>query len=137
VGQADALSELFSRKSSRGEVLHSMRNSLSTPMPKMRVPNPPETKFCAQCASSLIEDQARQSSNAAGGPALSDIRVAADSPEPRSLEGERKTVTALFADIKGSMELDRGQGCAPHWSRLRRQSAEESSRPCRASRRSR
>jgi class 3 adenylate cyclase len=32
------------------------------------------------------------------------IRVA-DPPNPQDLEGERKTVTALFADIKGSMEL--------------------------------
>jgi class 3 adenylate cyclase len=29
----------------------------------------------------------------------------ADTPDPEHLEGERKTVTALFADIKGSMEL--------------------------------
>jgi class 3 adenylate cyclase/tetratricopeptide (TPR) repeat protein len=28
-----------------------------------------------------------------------------DTPPPESLEGERKTVTALFADIKGSMDL--------------------------------
>ena len=33
------------------------------------------------------------------------IRVA-DSPAPETLEGERKTVTALFADIKGSTELE-------------------------------
>ena len=29
----------------------------------------------------------------------------ADTPTAENLEGERKTVTALFADIKGSMEL--------------------------------
>jgi class 3 adenylate cyclase len=34
----------------------------------------------------------------------SPIRVA-DAPAAENLEGERKTVTALFADIKGSMEL--------------------------------
>ena len=28
-----------------------------------------------------------------------------DTPAPENLEGERKTVTALFADIKGSMDL--------------------------------
>jgi class 3 adenylate cyclase len=32
------------------------------------------------------------------------IRIA-DTPAPEDLEGERKTVTMLFADIKGSMEL--------------------------------
>src|SRR4029077_13887436 len=31
--------------------------------------------------------------------------VTLDSPEPDSSVGERKTVTALFADIKGSMDL--------------------------------
>jgi class 3 adenylate cyclase len=29
----------------------------------------------------------------------------ADKPEPENFEGERKTVTVLFADIKGSMDL--------------------------------
>ena len=38
-------------------------------------------------------------------PACSGIRVTLDNPEPQALDGERKTVTALFADIKGSMEL--------------------------------
>jgi class 3 adenylate cyclase len=31
----------------------------------------------------------------------------ADAPAPETLEGERKMVTALFADIKGSTELER------------------------------
>jgi class 3 adenylate cyclase len=33
------------------------------------------------------------------------VRVAPESSSPEALDGERKTVTALFADIKGSMEL--------------------------------
>ena len=33
------------------------------------------------------------------------IRVAVESSESRALEGERKTVTALFADLKGSTAL--------------------------------
>jgi class 3 adenylate cyclase len=33
------------------------------------------------------------------------VRVAPDSSSPEALEGERKTVTALFADTKGSTEL--------------------------------
>jgi class 3 adenylate cyclase/predicted ATPase len=33
------------------------------------------------------------------------VRIAPESGYPEALEGERKTVTALFADIKGSMEL--------------------------------
>jgi class 3 adenylate cyclase/tetratricopeptide (TPR) repeat protein len=31
--------------------------------------------------------------------------VTLDNPEPQAIDGERKTVTALFVDIKGSMEL--------------------------------
>jgi len=33
------------------------------------------------------------------------VRVAAESSSPEALDGERKTVTALFADIKGSTEM--------------------------------
>jgi class 3 adenylate cyclase len=45
------------------------------------------------------------------------VRVAPESRSPEALDGERKTVTALFADIKGSMELiedlDPERGAAP------------------------
>jgi ribosomal protein L40E len=67
--------------------------------------NPPEARFCAQCATSLTGDQVGQPSKAAAGPASSGIRITLDNPEPPAIDGERKTVTALFADIKGSMEL--------------------------------
>src|SRR6266436_4157362 len=66
--------------------------------------NPPEARFCGQCATSLTGDQIGQPSKVAGA-ASSGIRVALDNPEPQALAGERKTATALFADIKGSMEL--------------------------------
>ena len=33
------------------------------------------------------------------------MRVTSEQPDSLAAEGERKTVTALFADIKGSMEL--------------------------------
>jgi class 3 adenylate cyclase len=66
--------------------------------------NPPEARFCAQCAISLSAE-AGQPSKATAGAAPSGIRVAVESSEPHALEGERKTVTALFADIKGSTEL--------------------------------
>ena len=66
--------------------------------------NPPEARFCAQCATSLTGEQVGQPSKVAS-PAFPSIRVTLDNPEPQALDGERKTVTALFADIKGSMEL--------------------------------
>src|SRR6202040_3243696 len=42
---------------------------------------------------------------AADSSAKSQIRIADDSAPSEALEGERKTVTALFNDIKGSMDL--------------------------------
>src|SRR5262249_33585972 len=58
-------------------------------------------RFCGNCGASL----SAQGSPSAGASSLgaSSIRVAAERSEVP--EGERKTVTALFADIKGSMEL--------------------------------
>jgi class 3 adenylate cyclase len=34
------------------------------------------------------------------------VRIAAEQADASALDGERKTVTALFADIKGSTELE-------------------------------
>jgi class 3 adenylate cyclase len=39
------------------------------------------------------------------GPSAPAIRIVSDNSDAQAPEGERKTVTALFADIKGSMEL--------------------------------
>jgi class 3 adenylate cyclase len=64
----------------------------------------PGSKFCRKCGAHLvgISVAARSVDSAASNTSVA-IRVLA---EPESLpEGERKTVTALFADIKGSMEL--------------------------------
>ncbi len=62
--------------------------------------NGPTAKFCEDCGAPM------------GAPAASTkksddspIRVV-DTPASENLEGERKTVTALFADIKGSTELE-------------------------------
>jgi class 3 adenylate cyclase/tetratricopeptide (TPR) repeat protein len=57
-------------------------------------------KFCEDCGATL-EMSALGSTNTSND---ASIRVA-DSPNPEKLNSERKTVTALFADIKGSMEL--------------------------------
>jgi class 3 adenylate cyclase/predicted ATPase len=61
---------------------------LSNRCPKCASDNSPTAKFCADCGASLA--------------------APAPSPSARdaALEGERKTVTALFADIKGSTELE-------------------------------
>src|SRR6202171_2088145 len=68
------------------------------------VSNVPGSKFCRKCGARLIGDAApaRSADSIASSKSVA-IAVLA---EPESLpEGERKTVTALFADIKGSMEL--------------------------------
>jgi class 3 adenylate cyclase/tetratricopeptide (TPR) repeat protein len=61
--------------------------------------NKPGAKFCDECAASLASPStAKQSIQAAS--------VEVEQTDASALEGERKTVTALFADIKGSTELE-------------------------------
>jgi class 3 adenylate cyclase/tetratricopeptide (TPR) repeat protein len=72
---------------------------LAAKCPRCGVATQPGEKFCGECGATLGTPPA--------GTRKSDepqIRIAS-TPAPENLEGERKTVTALFADIKGSMEL--------------------------------
>jgi class 3 adenylate cyclase/predicted ATPase len=89
-------------------------NQCATPLmracPQCAHLNAPDAKFCAQCAAALASpapatrsqgaswERSRGDSNVA-----ERVRVQTDGELPS--EGERKTVTALFADIKGSTEL--------------------------------
>ena len=66
--------------------------------PRCAAANKPAAKFCDECAASLtpaatIPETAQR------------VRVVAEQAEASTLDGERKMVTALFADIKGSTEL--------------------------------
>src|SRR5271156_3465866 len=61
----------------------------------------PTAKFCEDCGTPLGAPAPASSKKSNDSP----IRVA-DSPGSENFEGERKTVTALFADIKGSTELE-------------------------------
>src|SRR5271154_5213499 len=73
---------------------------LSSRCPKCGADNGPTAKFCEDCGAPLGSPAASpQKSN------HSPIRVV-DTPASENLEGERKTVTALFAYIKGSTELE-------------------------------
>jgi len=76
---------------------------LASTCPSCGAANPPEHKFCGQCAAPLRTTPTANS-------------VAPESYIPKhlaekilnskaALEGERKQVTVLFADLKGSMEL--------------------------------
>ncbi|MBV8774680.1 MAG: AAA family ATPase, partial [Deltaproteobacteria bacterium] len=75
-------------------------SALSRRCAKCSAQNSPTAKFCEDCGAPLDTPGVglRKTSNDP------QIRVA-EPPTPEKVEGERKTVTALFADIKGSMEL--------------------------------
>src|SRR5216684_1717739 len=79
---------------------------LNRPCPKCAYLNAPDAKFCSRCAAAL-GGQAAVGSDASDSPASrGGVRVAPERPDASTtLDGERKTVTALFADIKGSTEL--------------------------------
>jgi hypothetical protein len=73
--------------------------ALALVCPKCHFENPSGFRFCGQCTTPLAVAAATQ----ARGPGS--VRVSEAIADTAPLEGERKTVTALFADIKGSMEL--------------------------------
>src|SRR6266851_210325 len=66
--------------------------------PACRTAVNPGARFCKKCGTALGEAAPARKSAAAP-------VVVAETSAPETLDGERKTVTALFADIKGSTEL--------------------------------
>src|SRR5215468_5721533 len=62
--------------------------------------NEPGEDFCGECAAPLGQPSVPSAKKASDAPIL-----LAEACAPENLEGERKTITALFADIKGSTEL--------------------------------
>ncbi len=72
--------------------------------PKCHFENPPGFRFCGQCTAALNGDTGTTKAKSAAPKPMEAVRVAAAEASP-TLDGERKTVTALFADIKGSMDL--------------------------------
>src|SRR5712692_4532981 len=66
--------------------------------------NAPTAKFCGECAAPLSATADRLDSSEAQAQA---VRITAEADSQTIIDGERKTVTALFADIKGSTELMR------------------------------
>src|SRR5215470_909582 len=67
--------------------------------------NPPHAKFCAQCATHLSGRASLASPPATSRQNVEVNAAFTEGKTDRQLDGERKTVTALFADIKGSTEL--------------------------------
>ncbi|HEV2170523.1 MAG TPA: adenylate/guanylate cyclase domain-containing protein, partial [Candidatus Binatus sp.] len=71
--------------------------------------NPPEFKFCGECGTALASArEAATSAQPVSTAAQTQVRVRLEQQAADEAEGERKTVTALFADIKGSMDLMEG-----------------------------
>ncbi len=74
--------------------------------PKCAADNKPTSKFCEERGTPLTGDAATAAaSSPQASPTSPHIRVTVESSSTEALEGERKTVTALFADIKRSTEL--------------------------------
>ncbi len=77
--------------------------SLACVCPSCGAANPPENKFCGQCAAPL--DKPAQPRFAAPESYTPKHLAEKILTSKAALEGERKQVTVLFADLKGSMEL--------------------------------
>src|SRR5271168_5209435 len=75
--------------------------------PKCGADNKPTSKFCEECGAALAVSAASGTAGSSQAASTApNIRIAPEQPDSSAvIEGERKTVTALFADIKGSTEL--------------------------------
>jgi class 3 adenylate cyclase/tetratricopeptide (TPR) repeat protein len=80
-------------------------NALTQRCAKCSAENPPASNFCGKCGAALSGSgsSAGTASEAEGAPIVRVVSEPADAS--LALDGERKTVTALFADIKGSTEM--------------------------------
>src|SRR5215831_15882136 len=76
---------------------------LANHCPKCGVENPPSKRFCGDCGTALAASVTAPSPASSLG--TRDITISAEVTDSAVPEGERKVVTALFADIKGSTEL--------------------------------
>ena len=78
--------------------------SLTNLCPKCGAENPPGQRFCGDCGTALLTRNASPLSPSSSSN-TPDVVISAERTGPAVVDGERKTVTALFADLKGSTEL--------------------------------
>ncbi len=69
--------------------------------------NAPGAKFCADCGGALGTDVVADRGKPSATEVAGGVRIAPERQTSETVEGERKTVTALFADIKDSTEMMR------------------------------
>jgi class 3 adenylate cyclase/ribosomal protein L40E len=69
--------------------------------------NPADAKFCRKCGGALEAGAPASSPRPLAAAATPRVEITHARQTAEGLDGERKTVTALFADIKGSTELMR------------------------------
>src|SRR3984893_14770022 len=67
--------------------------------------NPADAKFCRKCGGALGAGAPVSSLSPAAAAKTPHVEITHERQTAEGLNGERKTVTALFADIKGSMDL--------------------------------
>ena len=81
---------------------------LSSRCPKCGAENSPSSTFCEDCGTSLSDNTTPAATRSSQtGSRAPNIRITPEQPDTSTAaDGERKTVTALFADIKGSTELE-------------------------------
>jgi class 3 adenylate cyclase/tetratricopeptide (TPR) repeat protein len=77
-------------------------SKLGTVCPQCSAANEAGENFCGDCGATILGSEPKASTAA---PRDNGFRLKEPIPSPEAVDGERKTVTALFADIKGSMEL--------------------------------
>jgi class 3 adenylate cyclase/ribosomal protein L40E len=78
---------------------------LPTLCAKCNAENSPTSNFCGKCGAILLESRGSIGATAAPESTIDVRLVREQSDTSLATDGERKTVTALFADIKGSTEL--------------------------------
>ena len=81
------------------------RTALALTCPNCAFENPPGFDFCGQCAAALGHAAGTAKREADASKPAATVRFVAEEEAQPTLDGERKSVTALFADIKGSMDL--------------------------------